>query len=873
VSETPEQLYDRALQLPRGERASFVAEACAGDEKLRAELLSLLAAAEEAEGFFAKLGNVLSASPVLSEALGHAITPGTESARSSRPPIELDVLEEGLVIDHYRIVGLLGRGGMGTVYRARDTRLDRDVALKFLFPNVAGNADAEERLLAEARAAAALEHPNICVVHEIGETSNGQPFIAMAFCEGVTLKQRLATGAITPDAAIAIATQVAAALRAAHSRNIIHRDVKPGNIILASDGTAKLLDFGLATSDAAAKSHSGFTPGTVAYMSPEQVRGESVDQRSDLWSLGVVLYEMLAGRRPFRGESERATLRAILLEDAEPLTGVLGEVPAHHAAVVDRLLRKDREERYASADDVFADLAHVISSDADRAASITGRRLSGRGTALLAGVATLLVAVAGYVFWSGYHREASGSVLTAADRAEPSIAVLPLANLGADTADGALAIGMTEELIATLASAGGVRVIASTSTAAFRDRKMDVRRIADSLGVSNILEGGLQKSGSRLRVAVRLVAARDGLTIWSETYERELKDMFSTQEEIARAVAGELGLRFDQDRQLRRHHPRSVAAYELYLRGSDPRLLRSQSGVWKALEYFQRAIVADSDYAAAYAGLALVQVRRGRTTTDPGMPLRELFALAESEGRKAVALDDALPEAHYALSRVLEAELDFPQAEREIRRAIALDPTRSIYHRALCYVLEWRGRPEELMAESERALETDPLNPYALASLGGALAENGRLEEALVQLDRVRAIQPPLQGAAFVTAQIYARQGRSSEAISILRPQAEAGDPMFRALLAYILAKAGQRDEAKLLLADLLARSERTGIGAFQVAMAHEGLGNRDQAFAWLDKSVDDRSIGSVIMAPLFEDLRRDPRFQAIKGRLGLQEQ
>lgn len=866
-----EQLYERALKLPKAERASFVADACAGDERLCAELLSLLAAVEGAEDFFAKLGDVLLSPAVLSDALDHAVASRGESPGSSRRMIEPDVLEEGTVIDRYRIVGLLGRGGMGIVYRARDTRLNRDVALKFLFSDRARDTDAEERLLAEARAAAALEHPNICVVHEIGETPQGQPFIAMAFCEGVTLKQRLATGAIAPDVAISIATQVARALRAAHSRGIIHRDVKPGNIVLASDGAAKLLDFGLAKSDDAIVSHSGFTPGTVAYMSPEQVRGESLDQRTDLWSLGVVLYEMLAGRRPFRGESDRDTLQAILHEDPEPLANV-GNMHSHYAAVVERLLRKDHEERYASAAALLTELAQVIPDDGERVYSKAYWHLSKRGAVLLAGAATLLVAVAGYMVWSGNRSETSRFALTAANDAEPSIAVFPLTNLSADTVDVPLAVGMTEELIATLARAGGVRVIASTSTAAFKDRKRDVRQIADSLGVSDILEGGLQKSGSRLRIEVRLVAARDGSTIWTQTYEREFKDMFLVQDEIARAVAGELGLRFDKDRQLRWHHPRSVAAYELYLHGSDPLLLRSQGGVWKALEYFQQAIAADSTYAAAYAGLALVQVRRIRTTTEPGLPLQELFVLAENEGRKAVALDTSLPEAHYALGRVLEAELDFPSAEMEIRRAIALDPTRSIYHRALSYVLEWEDRPEELMAETQRALETDPLNPYALVALGGALAANHRFDEALVQLDRVRAIQPPLQGAAFVAAQCYAGQKRLPEAIAILRPQAEAGDPMFRGLLGYMLAKAGRRDEAKLMLADLLSRRERTGLGAFPVAMVHAGLGDRDQAFAWLDKSVDDRSIASMIMGAVFQDLRRDPRFQKLKERLRLQK-
>jgi serine/threonine protein kinase/predicted Zn-dependent protease len=856
VNEELEQLFDRAVALPLSERATFVATVPVTGEKIRAELHSLVAAAEGAEHFFERLARVALSPAIMAQAVDDAAA-HSDPPRARLLP-EQHLFDAGTVIGRYNILGLLGRGGMATVYRAHDTQLDRDVALKFLHPTLSLDAGAEDRLLGEARAAAALQHSNICVVHEIGETPSGKRFIAMGLCDGETLKQRLATGALAPDRAVAIATQVARALDAAHAGKIVHRDVKPGNIIVGGDGTTKLLDFGLAMSSDVSVERPGSTPGTVSYMSPEQVRGEPLDQRTDLWSLGVVLYEMLTGRRPFRGDSDRAILNAILHDEPEPLPGISTGIPAHIGTVVNRLLTREREARYQSAAALLADLARGPHLDA---AAKTRRR-----AVILAGIGTLALTLVTIIIWSSNRANAAHSAFMA----EPSLAVLPLANLSGDSLYAAVVAGVTEELISTLASVGNVRVIASTSTSAFKNKKLDIRQIAESLGVSNVLEGGIRKTDSQLRIDVRLIAARDGSTKWSQSYNREFKDVFLVQDDIVRAVAGELGLRFDANRQLRRHHTRSVVAYELYLHGADPLLLRSQSGAWKALQYFQQAIAADSTYAAAYAGMALVQVRRGRTTSDPGMPLRQLFGLAEKSARKAVSLDDSLPEAHYALGRVEEAMLHFQAAESEIRRAIALDPTRSIYHRALAYVLEWVGEPEDLLAETHRALETDPLNPYGLVASAGALAANRRCDEALVELNKVSAMQPPLQGAAFVTAQCYAQQKRLPEAIATLRPQAEAGDPMFRGLLGNLLAKAGHRDEATKVLADLLHREKQTGVGAFQVAMVHAGLGDSDNAFAWLDRSVDDRSIGSVIRGPAFEELHADPRFEKLEQRLGL---
>ena len=701
MSDRAERLYEEALALPPEARRAFVEDACGRDPELGEELMSLLETAEAADQFFTRLSEAVFSSSSSSGASEHGLTEQTVDPE----------LPSGDVVGHYRIMSLIGKGGIGTVYRAHDTRLNRDVALKFLPLFVSAEPDAQERLLMEARAVAALDHPNVCSIHEIGESDDGRLFIAMPCYEGRTLKERQRDDPLSLDEAVATAIQITRALKAAHERGIIHRDVKPGNVMLASDGTVKLLDFGLAMVMDATLATSSSTRGTVAYMSPEQARSETLDERTDLWSLGVVLYELLAGVRPFRGPNAPAILRAILNDQPEPIAQYRPGIPAALTGIVDRLLQKEKANRYGSARDVLLELERFVSPGASRRSFVRRRPL-------VAGSALLLLILIATFAWRGL-RNAAVVPGSAHGRAHPSIAVLPVVDLSADSSNRALASGVTEDLIATLASIPDLRLIASTSAARFKRGAMDVRTIADSLGVSNILDASLQKMGSRIRLRVRLIDGRDGTTRWSQSYDREFKETFAVQEEITRAVAAELELRFDRDRQFARHHPRNIAAYELYVRGSDPVLLRSQSGIWTAQDYFQQAIAADPSYAAAHAGLALTYVRRARNASDPGLPIPELFALANAEAMKAVALDDSLAEAHYTLGRVREAMLDFPSAEREIRRAIAIDPTRSIYRRSLSYVVAWFGRPEEELSEARRALETDPLNPYALAAVAG----------------------------------------------------------------------------------------------------------------------------------------------------------
>ncbi|HEU4464458.1 MAG TPA: BTAD domain-containing putative transcriptional regulator [Gemmatimonadota bacterium] len=450
---------------------------------------------------------------------------------------------------------------------------------------------------------------------------------------------------------------------------------------------------------------------------------------------------------------------------------------------------------------------------------------------------------------------------------ELSIAVLPLTNLSADPADAALADGMTEELIGVLGRTGNLRVIASTSVFALKDRRMDVRQIADSLHVSHIVEGGLQKVGSRLRMQIRLVDARDGATRWSETYDREFEDVFTVQEEIARAVAQELDVRLAEGGSPRpspvRHQTRSIAAYEWYVRGIDVgfRQHRFQQGA----EYFQRAIEIDSTYAAAYAGLARMYLFIGNAREDR----RAWHAQAEQAARRALALDDSLAEAHEALgwTRIYE---DPRSAEAEFRRAIALDP-RSNAHEGLAHLYLWTGRPAEQLAEARLALENDPFSHTAIREMGRALMVNGRCDEALDLLHPLKELSPPVNFAGIIRGQCYAMKGMWPEAVAEFRWAEEHSAGSGTAFLGYALARAGRRDEATAVLSDLLA-GRRYSHGAFGIAVVYTGLRDYDQGFAWLDKAVAENRVTRDLMLPVFEDLHRDPRFERVRSRLWRQD-
>jgi eukaryotic-like serine/threonine-protein kinase len=800
-----------------------------------------------------------------SAAVGTANPTGSPSPVAEPRPDRPSGLEgvRAALAERYAIEGMIQHGGMATIYRARDLRLHRTVAIKVLRSEVA-QAVRVERFLREIEVASRLQHPLILPIFDSGSTeSSNVPFLwyAMPYVEGESLRERLVREKqLPPDDAVRIACDVADALASAHARGVVHRDVKPENILL-SGGHAILADFGIAQALRAAGSErlteTGIAIGTPGYMSPEQAGdGDRVDGRSDLYALGCVLYEMLAGQPPFVASTAQGVLARHAVDPVPSLRTLRPSVPVELEAAIERVLRKVPADRFATAEA----FAHAVRTAATARSSRPRRALAYGAAALL-----LVVALVG-ALWL---RQRGAARATAAPR-EPSVAVLPLNNLTADPHDAALADGMTDELIAVLASVGKLRVIASTSAFAFRNSRIDVRRIADSLRVAYIIEGGVGKVGSRLRVQVRLVDGHDGSARWSETYDRELKDVFQVQDDIARSVAQELDVQLVglTATQRLRHQTSNVAAYEFYLRGSDPVLMRSDSGLRLAADMFSRATAADSTYAAAYAGLARVLALR---VTGGHAPVHETIARAEAAALHAVALDDSLAEAHRELGfvRMIGAH-DLGAAEQELHRALLLDPG-SGAQGDLGFLHVWTGQVGEALEEARRVVEADPLSARAIREVARALWANHRYDDALAELRAIASVRPPIRGYHEIAGLCYMAKRMWPEAVAVLRQGADLGDDRVTALLGYALARSGARTEATRMLSDLLMGWRRGSTPAFSIALTYAGLGDLDQAFLWLDRALDEGLVAYYLMGPGFEDLRRDPRFERIRRRLGIQ--
>ena len=778
----------------------------------------------------------------------------------------------GQTVSQYRVRDVLGIGGMGVVYRAEDTRLGRDIALKFLLPQYSVDPLAKERFLQEARAASSLDHPNVCTVHGVGTSDQGHLFLAMACYDGETLKSRLARSSLTVSEATLITRQILLGLRAAHGAGIIHRDLKPGNVMLLPDGVVKILDFGLAKVSDRSLTGPGLRPGTVAYMSPEQVEGKPIDARTDLWSLGVVLYEMLAGQQPFGGGHDLGTVYAILNAEPPPPSQLRSEVPAAYDVIVRRLLRKDRDERYASATDVVADLDAAAAGQpvhvgevieppvrSRRSPAVVAAAILG-GVMLVAALATLPM-VRGAA--TSAPRDAPASVDAPTVDAR-SVAVLPFVDMSPRQDQAYFSDGITEEILNALTKMPELHVPARTSSFSFKGRNLPVRDIARQLGVALVLEGSVRKDGERVRITAQLIEAQSDRRLWSETFDRTVDDVFGVQAELARTVAEALKVQLGAAGAIvAAPSAPNARAHDLYLQGRFHWNRRSGGEDFRrAIGFFKDAIRADSAYAQAHAGLALayavLPINTGETPAEP--PLRRAVAAAT----RAIALDSTNAEAHAALGYAQHMLYRWADAERSLRRATELDPASSAARQWYAEHLVKMGRGREAEDEVRRAVALDPLSPLARANLALILMLDGRYNEAIGEAERTSRMDPSLSIPQVLLHRLYLLEGRLDESATAGRRFAELRGMDNSA--DYVTLAYGPRGRAEraaaLAVLDRWARAPRPQWG--EIAMYAAVLDDRARALKAIDQGLRVRApmMAGLKVAKWLDPLRGEPRFE-----------
>jgi serine/threonine protein kinase/Flp pilus assembly protein TadD len=888
--ENLKQIFHSALILPAEERAAYLDQACDGDLSLRRRVEELLQSHEET-------GNFVDA-PAF-RAAAEMLIDGAELKAGSR-------------VAHYRIFSLLGEGGMGRVYLAEDTKLHRKVSLKFLSADVTKDLERLRRFEQEARAASALNQPNIITIHEIGE-EDGHQFIATEFIDGQTLRERLRSP-LDLDESLEIAIQVASALVAAHRVNIVHRDIKPENIMIRKDdGLVKVLDFGLAKmsvpgavatgsfdgeADTLLRNTApGVVMGTVAYMSPEQARGESVDERTDIWSLGVVLYEMVAGCSPFVASTSNEIISAILSKEAPaPLTRYSNVVPERLEEIVEKALTKNKDERYQTSKDLLIDLKRlqqtlqlkavserntspdrIVSAATNGQAVVSKAETSAASTpqassaeyivnqvrshkrAALTGAILVLLIAAGVFIYIWRNRQ-----IGAPSQPEiKSLAVLPLNNLSGDSSQEYFADGMTEALISNLAQIRALKVIPRTSAMRYKGSNKSLPEIARELKVDALIEGSVQRSGGRVQVTARLIPASAESLLWSRDYDRDLSDILKLQSDVSRAIADEIRIQVTTDERARLAAARSVnpQAHDAYLLGRS-HIKRNEDDLSQAIQYFERAIQLSPDYAAAHAGLSDAWLQRGIWGTKK---FGEVEPPARAAALKAVELDPQLAEAHASLSRIKSLyDWDWTGAEKELKRALELNPGSLYTHSYYADLLMSLGRHTAAIDEIGRVEQLDPLSSETQSSFGRILYRARKYEEAIPHLKRALELEPRNYSAYVRLGDVYAKLGRYDEAITVFEKAAQIrSDGMHAPRIARIYALMGKHREARQLLTGVKA-------GAFDIAAVYVALGDMDEAFRILEKAIEDRNSLLVYLKedPSFENLHSDPRWKQLLRRM-----
>lgn len=765
---------------------------------------------------------------------------------------------------------------MGVVYEAEDLILKRHVAIKFLPDDLAPDAIALERFQREAQAASALNHPNICVIHEIGQ-QNGRPFIVMEFMKGKTLKHTLSGKPMEIKKIAELGMQIADALESAHAEKIIHRDIKPANIFITERGQAKLLDFGLAkkierrsTSDSESPTqsfhpqltHSGAAIGTIAYMSPEQARGKDLDARTDLFSLGCVIYEMATGTLPFGGDSVAEIMEAILGKNPVPPVRINPKVPIKLEEIISKSLEKDPNLRYQTASEIRTDLQRLLRDDTKHSASPTAARIQTPPKTFNAiKWLSLAAAVIALAFLIGYQiKNRKSEVITT----NPSIAVLPFVNMTSDKSQEYFSDGLSEELLNKLSKIPQLRVTGRTSSFAFKGKSEDLRTIGQKLNVKTILEGSVRKEGSHVRITAQLVNVSDGFHIWSDTYDRELNDIFAIQDDIARSVADELQLTLFG--KLPPTKKTNQEAYNSYLQGRYFVNRLNPENLEKALHYYEDAIKFDPDYAPAWAGAAHIHALQANYGISP---IHETYRKAKMEVEKALKLDDRSAWA-YSVQAFIQAyyDWDWSGAEKSVKQAMDLEPNNPQSLSAAALLASAQGQNEKVIVLVKRAIELDPLYVAAYRYLGNSLTYLGRLDEAETAYKKILELAPDRVATRKDLSRVYLLQSKLQQALFEVEKER---DPIYRfygrALVYHALGKEKEANEA---MTNLIQQSENTA--SFQIAEVYAYWGQSDKAFEWLEHAYQQRDSGLLSLKgdPFFRKIETDPRYSAFLTKMHL---
>jgi eukaryotic-like serine/threonine-protein kinase len=821
-------------------------------------------------------------------------------------------IASGTRMGRYEVRSKLGAGGMGEVYLAQDTELDRRVALKILPEDLAIDDERMRRFVQEAKAASALNHPNIITIYEIGESGH-QHFIAAEYIDGETLHNQLSRGPMPLSSILDAGIQVASALEAAHDAKIIHRDIKPENVMVRPDGLIKVLDFGIAKVteptlplradlEAATTLKGGTSPGliigTAAYMSPEQARGLPIDTRTDIFSLGVVLYEMLSGRKPFEGETPMDLIGAILYKEPARISDLIPDAPAEIESIIARMLRKDANERYQRIKDVLIDLKEARRElefqDKLKSSGVSGQseaktesRPAVRGAAAqtsssaeyiiseirkrkagIASLAALALAALGFVYYFAVYRSANPSDNSPIN----SIAVLPFQNRNADAESEYLSDGLAESLIYGLSQLPELKVSPASSVFRYKGKEVDPVTIGNELGVNAVMSGRVSQRGEELTINVELVDVRNNKVLWGKRYDRKLVDLLATQREIATEITQNLKLKLSRadERRIHRHYTASPEAYQLYLKGHYYASRYTKEGFSKGIDYFEQAIAKDPNFALAYTGLSFCYLNQ----TDWVFAPKDSVPKARQAVENALRIDETLADAHTQRAMILlQYDWNWMAAEREFRRALEIDPNYALGRSFLAWHLAAMGRFDESIAEDRRALELDPLSAAVNADLGWDLYLARRYDEAIEQLVKAVDLEPNYWVSHVLLGRCYEQKGKLAEAVAQFEKavQIENSIPEVLAALGHGYALAGRKAEALKLLRDLQERSKKEFVPSYSIATIYIGLGMKDEAVQHIVKAHDEGSFYMIHLKvdPLLDSLRSDRRFADILQRVG----